>query len=112
MSDKNNQNVIVNFSGRMANQMFQWAFGRAYEKKQGIKPQFDNSQETIKIDCFKLMKDIELVKKPLIKKIFRKIIFIRSLRNKLSKVDFKLPEREEKCFCKFEPELLEQLPPV
>ena len=36
MSDKNNQNVIVNFSGRMANQMFQWAFGRAYQKKQGI----------------------------------------------------------------------------
>ena len=112
MSDKNKQNVIVNFSGRMANQMFQWAFGRAYEKKQGIKPQFDNSQETIKIDCFKLMKDIELVKKPLVKKIFRKIIFIRSLRNKLSKVDFKLSEREEKCFCQYEPELLEQLPPV
>lgn len=112
MTDKNSKKVIVNFSGRMANQMFQWAFGRAYENKHGIKTQFDNSQETIKINCFKLINDIKLVEKPLFKKVLRKIIFIRNLRNKWSKVDFKLLEVEEKCFCQYEPELLEQLPPV
>ena len=112
MTDKDNKKVIVNFSGRMANQMFQWAFGRAYENKHGIKTQFDNSQETIKINCFNLINDIKLVEKPLFKKVLRKIIFIRNLRNKWSKVDFKLPEVEEKCFCQYESELLEQLPPV
>ena len=42
------EQVIIKFDGRMANQMFQWAFGRAYQKQTNIMPCFDDSRETSK----------------------------------------------------------------
>ena len=59
---EDNNQVIVNFCGRMANQMFQWAFGKAYEVKQNVIPVFDDSEETLKLNCFKLNKYIKLIK--------------------------------------------------
>ena len=108
---KDNQ-VIINFCGRMANQMFQWAFGRAYENKQGITPQFDDSEETLKLDCFNLKNNIELIKKPLWNKFLRKAILIRSLRNKVTKLKFNIPTIEENNFCQFQPDLLDNKAPV
>lgn len=108
----NTEDVVVNFCGRMANQMFQWAFGRAYEQKNGIMPQFDNSRETLKLTNFVLMKDIKLVKKSFLKIILRKIIPFRNLRNKLTEMNFDLPKVVEKNFCQYQPDLLENKPPV
>lgn len=39
MEEKN----IIKFNGGLGNQMFQWAFGRAHEKKTGVKTLFDIS---------------------------------------------------------------------
>lgn len=108
---KDNQ-VIINFCGRMANQMFQWAFGRAYENKQGITPQFDDSEETLKLDCFKLKDEIKLVRKPLWNKFLRKVVLIRSLRNKVTKLKFNIPTLEENNFCQYQPDLLDKKAPV
>ena len=109
---EDNNQVIVNFCGRMANQMFQWAFGKAYEVKQNVIPVFDDSEETLKLNCFKLNKYIKLIKKPLWNIILRKIILNRKLRNKITKLKFNIPIVEENNFCQYQPELLEQKSPV
>ena len=51
--DKEN-NIIIRLNGRMANQMFQWALGKAIQKQTGIQPIFDDSEETQKLGAFKL----------------------------------------------------------
>jgi len=51
MSDRS---IIIKVDGRMGNQMFQWAFARGYEAKNGILPIFDDSKETLKLTPFKL----------------------------------------------------------
>lgn len=40
---KGEAKIIIKFNGGLGNQMFQWAFARALEKKTGIKPIFDMS---------------------------------------------------------------------
>ena len=90
----------------MGNQMFQWAFARAYEAKNGYLPLIDDSEETLKLGQFKLIKDFKKVKKPLYNKILRKIIPIHNLRNKLTKINYDLPIIKEEYFNKFSPELL------
>ena len=108
----NNDEVIVRFDGRMGNQMFQWAFARAYEAKNGIMPIFDDSYETLKLQPFNLIKQIKTVKKPFINKILRKIIPIRNLRNKLTELKFKLPVIEEETYYKYEEKFLTTPPPA
>lgn len=83
--------VIVKLDGRMGNQMFQWAFIRAFEQKRDILPLIDDSKETIKLTPFKMMKDIKIKKKPLWNIILRKIIIFRNLRNKITELKYTLP---------------------
>ena len=40
------KDIIIKLDGRMGNQMFQWAFARAYQAKNGILPLIDDSEET------------------------------------------------------------------
>lgn len=101
-----NDKVILKLDGRMGNQMFQWAFARAYEAKNGYLPLIDDSEETLKLSPFNLIKDLKTVKKPLYNKILRKIIPIHNLRNKLTKINYDLPVIKEEYFNKFSPELL------
>ena len=107
------EQVIIKFDGRMANQMFQWAFGRAYQKQTNIMPCFDDSRETLKLGCFKLTKDLKLVKKSFFNKFLRKTIPFRNLRNNLTEMKFNEYKHfnEKKCFV-YEPDLLEKEAPA
>ena len=101
------KSVIIKLNGRMANQMFEWAFGRALMNKNNCNLLFDNSEETFKLDYFNLKNQIKFIKKPLLNKFLRKTIPFRKLRNKLTKLNFNnLKNIEEKSFCHFEQELL------
>jgi len=71
MSDRS---IIIKVDGRMGNQMFQWAFARGYEAKNGILPIFDDSKETLKLTPFKLSQSIKTVEKPLWNKFLRKTV--------------------------------------
>ena len=106
LDTKLKQNIIIQLDGRMGNQMFQWAFARAYEAKNGYLPLIDDSKETLKLSSFNLIKDLKTVKKPLYNKILRKIIPLHNLRNKLTKINYVLPVIKEEGFNKFSPELL------
>ena len=106
------EQVIIKFDGRMANQMFQWAFGRAMEAKKGITPVFDDSRETLKLGCFNLMKDIKTIHKPLWNKILRKIIIFRNLRNKITDLKIIAPQYSEKMGVGYQSELFEVTPPA
>ena len=108
----NNDEVIVRFDGRMGNQMFQWAFARAYEAKNGIMPIFDDSYETLKLQPFNLIKQIKTVKKPFFNKVLRKIIPFHNLRNRVTELSFDMPKPKEEIHYKYYPELLEQKAPV
>ncbi len=103
--DKENL-IIINFDGRMGNQMFQWALGRAYQKINGTMPIFDDSEETIKLGCFNLSKEIKTVKKPLWNKVLRKAIPIRNLRVKLTKLNFNIPILQEQAYYQFDTRFL------
>lgn len=105
---KNSENIIVKLNGRLANQMFEWAFVKVLSKKSGKNVLIDDSEETLKLDCFKLISNLKTVKKPLSYKILRKIIPFRNLRNKITALKFnQLPVILEKNFCTFQKELLE-----
>ena len=99
-------NSIIKIDGRMGNQMFQWAFARACEAKNGILPLIDDSEETLKLNKFYLMKDLNTVKKPLWNKVLRNIIPFHNIRNKLTKINYDLPIVKEEYFNKFSPNLL------
>lgn len=102
--------IIVKLDGRMANQMFEWAFARAYEAKNGILPLIDNSKETLKLNNFALMKDLKTIKQPFWNKVLRKIIIFRNLRNKITELKFdSMSNVVEKGYS---PELSEHKPPV
>ena len=103
--DKENL-IIINFDGRMGNQMFQWAFARAYQAKNGIMPIFDDSLETLKLQPFNLLKTLKVVPKPFFNKFLRKTIPLRKLRNKLTEIKYTLPTTQEANFCTFEEKLL------
>ena len=104
--------VFINMKGRQANQMFEWAFGKAFEAKTGYEVIFDDSEETFKLKCFELSHYIKTIEKPLYKKILKKIIFIRKLRNKLVKIKNTRPEYVQKDFSSFEENLFEIKPPA
>lgn len=104
--------VFVNMKGRQANQMFEWAFGKAFEKKTGYEVIFDDSEETFKLKCFELSKNIKTIEKPLYKKILKKIVFIRKLRNKLVKIKNTKPTYTQKDFSSYEESLFEIKPPA
>ena len=104
--------VFINMKGRQANQMFEWAFGKAFEKKTGYEVIFDDSEETFKLKCFSLSKDIKTIEKPLYKQILKKIIFIRKLRNKLVKIKNTRPKHEQENFSSYEESLFEIKPPA
>ena len=108
----NQNNVIIKLDGRMGNQMFQWAFGRALEERKGRTPIFDDSRETLKLGCFKLSKDIKTINKPLWNKILRKIIIFRNLRNKVTDLKILAPHYSEKYTGGYQPELFEVTPPA
>jgi len=75
MLDINSEkNIIIKLDGRMGNQMFQWAFARAFEYRNGILPLFDDSEETLKLTPFKLSQSIKTVEKPLWNKFLRKTV--------------------------------------
>ena len=103
----NNKDVIIKLDGRMDNQMFQWAFARGYEAKNGIMPIFDDSKETLKLTPFKLSQNIKTVEKPLWNKFLRKTVPFRNLRNKLTELKFNLPHFEEEVICLFQPNLFD-----
>ena len=65
--------VILKLDGRMANQMFEWAFARAFEARNGILPLIDNSKETLKLGNFTMFKSLKTIKQPLWNKFLRKI---------------------------------------
>lgn len=104
MEDKK---IIVQLCGRLANQMFQYAFSKSLERHTGIKVVLDDSEETVRLNCFKCFDEIKLIKKTPYKRFLRKIIFIRNLRNKLTKEKITLKPIKEKFFNKFEPEFFE-----
>lgn len=104
--DKYKQPVILKLDGRMSNQMFEWAFARGYEHKNGNLPFIDDSKETLKLSHFNLIKDLKTVKKPFGYGFLRKCVFIRALRNKFFKLSFKLPEINEENVYKYQEELL------
>ena len=106
------QEIIVKLDGRMGNQMFQWAFARAYEAKNGTMPIFDDSKETLKLTPFKLSQNIKTVEKPLWNKFLRKTVPFRNLRNQLTELKFDLPISKEDYYSKFSPALLEASAPV
>lgn len=102
-----NKSIIIKLNGRMANQMFEWAFGRAIMSKNTCKVLFDNSEETFKLNCFKLKDKIKFIKKPLWNIILRKAIPFRKIRNNITKLNFDNIENiEEASFCHYQPELL------
>lgn len=105
MQTKKNE-IIIKLDGRMGNQMFQWAFARAYEEKNGIMPCIDDSEETLKLNHFHMSNNIEVVQKPLLNKLLRKTIPFRKLRNKLTRINYSLPTEQEEYFNKFSPSLL------
>lgn len=107
-----NKRVIVKLDGRMGNQMFQWAFARAYEAKNGILPILDDSYETLKLQQFQLINYIKTVNKPIVNKVLRKIIPIRNLRNKLTEIKFTLPVVQEEIYYKYEEKFLTIPPPA
>ena len=109
---QNENEVIIKLDGRMGNKMFQWAFGRAFEAKNGIMPIFDDSKETLKLDCFKLSKEIKTIHKPLWNKILRKTILFRNLRNKLTELKVIYPQYKEETICLYQPDLFEVTPPA
>ena len=104
--------VIIKLDGRMGNQMFQWAFGRAYEAKKSVTPVFDDSRETLKLGCFKLSENIKTIKKPLWNKILRKTIPFRNLRNKITELKFNMPHYEEQVMCLYQPDLFDVKSPA
>ena len=110
MTTKNQ--VIIRLKGRMANQMFQWAVGRAIFNKTGLEPLFDDSEETSKLTVFNIDFKKYAVKKPLRYKLFRKIIPIRNLRNKITKIQFDLPRYKEDSYYKYDANIFKITPPV
>lgn len=109
--DKEN-NIIIRLNGRMANQMFQWALGKAIQKQTGIQPIFDDSEETQKLGAFKLDFKKYAIKKPLKYKLFRKTIPLRNLRNKLTKINIKIPRLTENPYFKYDEKYLNVEPPI
>lgn len=104
--------VILKLDGRMGNQMFQWAFARAYEAKNNNLPLINDSRETLKLGHFKLIDDLKTVKKPLWNKILRKIIIFRNLRNKVTEIEYTIPPHNEEILCLYQPDLFEVKPPA
>ncbi|MGN1124601.1 MAG: DUF1796 family putative cysteine peptidase [Candidatus Gastranaerophilaceae bacterium] len=100
--------IIVKLDGRMANQMFQWAFARSIAIKTGCNIFFDDSKETPKLNHFRASREMVTVDKPLLNKILRKIIPFRNFRNEVTQLKFKnYKHYVEEMFCKFQPEMLE-----
>lgn len=105
---KNIENIIVKLNGRLANQMFEWAFVKMLCQKSGLEVLIDDSEETLKLDCFNLVTSLKTVNKPLSYKILRKLIPFRNIRNKVTALKFdKIPVINEKNFCSFQNDLLE-----
>lgn len=101
--------IIIESQGRMANQMFCWAFAKSLSKKSGIDFLIDDSANTQKLSAFNCFDEYKKhqVKKCPFKQLLRFLIPIRTLRNKISKENFKMPQITEKDFTKFQPELLQ-----
>lgn len=105
--------ILVKLDGRMANQMFQWAFARSLAVKTGCNIFFDDSKETPKLGHFRASREMVMVDKPLWNRILRKIIPFRNLRNEVTQLKFKnYPHITEEIFCKFQPELLQTEAPA
>lgn len=108
----NTENVIVRLQGRMANQMFEWAYSKNIKKYTGIQPLFDDSDETQKLFAFNMNFKKFIAPKPIYKTICRKIIPFRDFRNRLSKVWYHLPVIKEEYFCKYQEEMFDVKAPV
>jgi len=104
--------VFINMKGRLANQMFEWAFGRSFAEKTGYEVVFDDSEETFKMKDFELSKHINHIEKPIYKKIAKKLVFIRKLRNKICKIKNTKPEYKQVVFSSFEERFFEITPPA
>lgn len=92
---QNKNEVILKLDGRMANQMFEWAFARAFEAKNGILPLIDNSKETLKLNHFAMFKELKTIKQPFWNKFLRKVIIFRNLRNRITELKFDIPTYSE-----------------
>ncbi len=103
-----NNASIVELRGRMANQMFIWAFAKKLEKQSRLPVLIDDSATTPKLqpfNCFREYKAKVAPKNPF-KMFLRKIIPFRKIRDKITKEKFNLPVIEEKNFHEFEQNLL------
>ncbi len=103
--------IIVESAGRMANQMFCWAFAKSLSKKSGLDFLIDDSSNSQKLSHFECFEDYKKhsVKKCPFKKLLRTIIPIRSIRNSIAKEHFNMPHVNEGVgnFMKYQPKLME-----
>ena len=106
------EQVLIRLQGRMANQMFEWALGKAIKKQTGIQPIFDDSEETQKLSVFNLDFKKYAIKKPLRYKLFRKTIPFRNIRNKLTKIKIKLPKLVENPYFKYDEKYINVQAPI
>lgn len=104
--------ILIRLQGRMANQMFEWALGKAIKKQTGIQPIFDDSEETQKLSVFNLDFKKYAIKKPLRYKLFRKTIPFRNIRNKLTKIKIKLPKLVENPYFKYDEKYINVQAPI
>lgn len=105
---KNLQNaVVVKLNGRMANQLFIWAFIKKLKKFIDLPVLIDDSITTPKLNCFNCFNEFNkmTVQKSFINKLAKKTIPFRSIRNYFAHVHFDLPVKQEHTFCKFEENL-------
>lgn len=107
---------IVESAGRMANQMFCWAFAKSLSKKSGLDFLIDDSANKQKLSyfkCFNEYKKHQVLKNPL-KSLLRTLCPIRSLRKNQLREQFNLPKiKEGKLdFLKYQPEMLEVKEPT
>lgn len=108
--------IIVESAGRMANQMFCWAFAKSLSKKSGLDFLIDDSINTPQFshfECFDKYKKHQVKKCPF-KRFLRTILPIAPIRKGFSKAHFDMPHVKEEngTFLKFHPEFMETKEPT
>lgn len=108
--------IIIESAGRMANQMFCWAFAKSLSKKSGLDFLIDDSINTPQFNhfaCFDEYKKHQVKKCPF-KRILRTVLPISPIRKGLAKAHFSMPHVKEESgtFLKFHPEFMETKEPT
>lgn len=115
--------IIIKLQGGLGNQMFQWAFGKAFEIKTGQKVYFDDYEYTTKhpfrnfeLDKFNLNISIKhpVRKKQRIRKILRELIPTKALKDKINIDPILVVQNHiiEKTYFSYEENLFNITPPA